>query len=225
MDDTITDVLIIGAGAAGLSAARQLSARGLAVTILEARDRVGGRINTQRNTSVPVPIELGAEFVHGKAPELFELIDAASLTLWDVPERHWFLENDRLIKFESLWDKINKIMERMKRTPVDITFQEFLNSLPDDNETSKIKTRVSRFVQDFHAARLDRVGTKGLNRVNEASESIDSEKSFRFPGGYDQITNWLSKQAMQQGAVVHLNTVVKEIRWQMNKVLVGTTSG
>lgn len=56
-------VLVIGAGAAGLSAARQLHHLGYRVTVLEARDRIGGRVNT--DTSFGCPIELGAMVVTG----------------------------------------------------------------------------------------------------------------------------------------------------------------
>src|ERR1041384_5962928 len=63
------DVLVLGAGAAGLAAARDLSQAGLRVTVIEARPRVGGRILTLHDPRSPVPIELGAEFVHGEAPE------------------------------------------------------------------------------------------------------------------------------------------------------------
>ena len=59
------DVIIIGAGAAGLAAARELSAAQLNVIILEARDRIGGRIHTYFDKW---PIELGAEFVHASRP-------------------------------------------------------------------------------------------------------------------------------------------------------------
>ncbi len=64
-----SDVLIIGAGAAGLAAALDLSRAGRKGIVLEARDRIGGRIFTHKDPSVPIPIELGAEFVHGKSPK------------------------------------------------------------------------------------------------------------------------------------------------------------
>src|SRR5258705_12382789 len=98
MTDAPLDVLIIGAGAAGLAAARELSSRGLRVTILEARDRVGGRIDTRRSAQSSLLIELGAEFVHGKPPEIFDLIGPAGLTLYDVADRHWVLGNGVLPK-------------------------------------------------------------------------------------------------------------------------------
>ena len=60
------DVIVVGAGIAGLSAALALTRAGLSVVILEARDRVGGRIFTQWDEKVKAPVELGAEFIHGK---------------------------------------------------------------------------------------------------------------------------------------------------------------
>ena len=61
------DALIIGGGIAGLVAARHLTEAGLRVTLLEARDRLGGRIYTESTGEFPV--ELGAEFVHGHPDE------------------------------------------------------------------------------------------------------------------------------------------------------------
>jgi len=63
-----TDVIVIGAGMAGLAAAHELTRAGLQVAILEARDRIGGRVHTVRDPSLNYPVELGAEFVHGLAP-------------------------------------------------------------------------------------------------------------------------------------------------------------
>src|SRR5262245_59696532 len=59
------EVVVIGAGAAEIAAARRLEAAGRDVIVLEARDRVGGRVWTARDLA-PFPIDLGAEFVHGE---------------------------------------------------------------------------------------------------------------------------------------------------------------
>jgi monoamine oxidase len=53
------DTIILGAGAAGLAAARELSSGGRRVCIVEARDRIGGRIHTVHEHDWPLPVELG----------------------------------------------------------------------------------------------------------------------------------------------------------------------
>ena len=67
-------VIIIGAGAAGLMAARLLAEQGYTVTILEAQDRTGGRIHTLHDKSFAQPVELGAEFIHGNLPVTIGLL-------------------------------------------------------------------------------------------------------------------------------------------------------
>lgn len=61
------DVVVVGAGAAGLAAASELVAQGSRVVVLEARDRVGGRVVTERPAGWPIPVELGASWVHDTA--------------------------------------------------------------------------------------------------------------------------------------------------------------
>lgn len=59
------DVLVVGAGAAGLAVADALATAGRRVLVLEARNRLGGRVHAVRPRGFPLPIERGAEFVHG----------------------------------------------------------------------------------------------------------------------------------------------------------------
>ncbi|HEY2066057.1 MAG TPA: FAD-dependent oxidoreductase, partial [Gemmatimonadaceae bacterium] len=78
------DVVIVGAGVAGLAAAHRLHERGLRPLVLEARRRIGGRVFTVRDARTPLPIELGAEFLHGDAPEVRAIADRAGLTIVDI---------------------------------------------------------------------------------------------------------------------------------------------
>ena len=208
-----SDVLIIGAGAAGLAAAHDLSRARRKVIVLEARDRIGGRIFTHKDPSIPIPIELGAEFVHGKSPELWHIAQRAHLQLYEVSERHWYFENGKLSKSDDFWTKIERLNDKMKLSGPDQSFKDFLASLPDDEETRRAKAIAIRYVEGFHAANIERIGVRGLIKANEAADAIEGDKSFRLLNGYDSLTRALRGEAERYGAMIHLNTVVKEIHW------------
>jgi len=218
-------VLIIGAGAAGLAAARDLSVAGCSVIVLEARDRIGGRIFTRRDPAAPIPIELGAEFVHGKSPELWHLAQRAHLELCEVSERHLYFENGKLTKSKNFWAKIESLNEKMRSAGTDKSFKDFLSSLPDDEETRRAKAMAVRYIEGFHAARIDRIGIHGLVKANEAADSIEGDKSFRFLNGYDSLVQVLRAEAEAYGATIRLNTVIKEIRWGSKGVEAVCASG
>ena len=213
-----SDVLIIGAGAAGLAAARDLSVAGRKVIVLEVRDRSGGRIFTYKDPSSPVPIELGAEFVHGKSPELFQIAKNAHLQLIEVGERHWYLEDGKLIKSGDFWSKIENLFEKMKSVDADQSFKDFLSSLPDDEESRRVKAMAIQYVEGFNAASMERISVKGLTEESEAAESIEGDKSFRFLDGYESLVQALQAEAEGAGASIHLNTTVKEIHWRGDDV-------
>jgi monoamine oxidase len=83
------DVVVIGGGVARLSAARTLSNSGFSAVILEARDRIGGRILTRNVPSFPAPIELRAEFIHGEPREIWDVVEATGLTTVEITNNHW----------------------------------------------------------------------------------------------------------------------------------------
>src|SRR5438270_5053011 len=98
------DVLVIGGGVAGLTAARELTGAGLQVTLLEARDRLGGRIYTRQTPDYPV--ELGAEFIHGRPEEIFALAAEAALPI--VP-----VEGTSRRKTNHAWTDAGRLMAKV----------------------------------------------------------------------------------------------------------------
>jgi len=210
-------VLILGAGAAGLTAARDLAAAGIEVIIIEARDRVGGRVHTHHSSSV-IPVELGAEFVHGRHPQLLQVIENSGQPLCDVTHRHWYFENGVVSDSHDFWNKLTALMDLMDPDQPDRSLQDFLDSLPNDDATARAKAVATRYVEGFHAASVSRIGVHGLIKANEAEDEIDGEDSFRVLGGYDIVTETLRAESEAHGAVLHLNTIVKEIRWNRNQV-------
>jgi monoamine oxidase len=208
-----SQIVIVGAGAAGLAAARELARSGREVVLLEARDRIGGRVFTQRPQSSPVPIELGAEFVHGRSPALWEIATAANLQLYEVSGRHWYFEEGKVSKSGEFWRTIEGLMSDMKSSDRDQSLKEFLDTLPNDEDTDRAKSMLVRYVEGFHAAKIERIGVRGLEKANEAADEIDGDKAFRLIDGYDSLMQAMRAESQSHGTQLHLNTIVKEIRW------------
>ena len=211
-------IIVIGAGAAGLAAARDLSKAGRHVIVVEARDRIGGRVFTHKDPHQPVPIEYGAEFIHGKSPELWQLAHAVNLDLYEVSERHWYFEDGELSKSREFWKNIESLIDKMKSLPVDQSLKEFLDQLPDDEEMRRAKAMVTRYVEGFHAASIERIGIRGLVVATEAADSIDGDRAFRFVDGYASLMEALRAEAENYGATFHLHTTVAEIRWESDRL-------
>ena len=208
-----TEVLIIGAGVAGLAAAREIAIAGCRVRVIEARGRIGGRVFTHKDSDSQLPIELGAEFVHGKSPVLWQLAERAHLKIQRTSQRHWYFEDGKLTKSAAFWRKIEDVNEQMQEADHDQSLKEFLATRPNDEKTERTKAMLVRYVEGFHAADIGRIGIQGIVKANEAADSIDGDQSFRFLDGYDSLMNALGAEAESHGAELDLNTVVKEIHW------------
>jgi monoamine oxidase len=211
------DVLILGAGAAGLAAARDLARAGKSVIVLEARDRIGGRIFTHQDNLSPLPVELGAEFVHGKHPALMSILEAADVSYRKVVNRHWFFIKGEIVPTHEFWEDLDLLMSKMSLDEPDKTFKEFLDSQPADERTREAKILATRYVQGFHASRIDRIGVHGLIKANEAEEEIGGHQGYRLHE-YSIVPQLLQEEAVDAGAVVRLNTIVNELQWSTGGV-------
>jgi monoamine oxidase len=216
------DVIVVGAGAAGLAAARELSAAQLGVIVLEARDRIGGRINTHFDKW---PVELGAEFVHGRPPETFAIAKRANLKLQSIPNRHWHLHDGVVTKSGEFWSKVEDVTEEMSHyNGPDQNFSEFLDHYQEKTHIEDIRSIATLYIEGFHAAHADRISVDGLNKTNEAASEIDDDQQFRVENGYVQVAQALRDEAVASGALFHFNSVVEEVNWKRNEVEVLTTT-
>src|SRR5689334_13775705 len=121
------DVLIIGAGASGLAAASELARAGREALVIEARLHIGGRIWSHHEPGLPVPVELGAEFIHGRAEATFGLLAKAATAAVDTRGQRWRVRAGRLEVAREVFSEIAHTMSRTRALEKrDLPFETFL---------------------------------------------------------------------------------------------------
>ncbi|HEY9006881.1 flavin monoamine oxidase family protein [Ohtaekwangia sp.] len=218
----MTDILILGAGAAGLSAGHYASGAGKSVTILEARNRAGGRIHTLHEAGFSFPVEAGAEFIHGDLPLTKGLLEEARIEYYEGHGATWNVTNGKLQHgefFEEGWDEF---IEALKELDHDMSISAFLQQHFASSQYDFLRDSVIRFVQGYDAADANKASAFALR---EEWTSEDSMTGHRPKGGYSQMINYLVDRCKAQGVTFHFNSVVKDITWKTGLVEVTTHSG
>ncbi|HEY2779333.1 MAG TPA: NAD(P)/FAD-dependent oxidoreductase [Steroidobacteraceae bacterium] len=219
------DVVVIGAGVAGLIAARALAEAGRRVIILEARDRIGGRIWT-RHVSLPggaIPVELGAEFIHGLPPETWSLIHEATLSTYELGGTSLYYADGRLQGTGEQHHDAERVLDQMmhwqekKRNGSDMTFAEYLNVAGIKGSAAQAATN---YVEGFNAADQNRISVAALVKQQRAEEAINTDRLFRIDAGYAQIPEYLAQQFARAGGELELSAAVEKIGWRHRDVRV-----
>jgi phytoene dehydrogenase-like protein len=165
------DAIIVGAGAAGLAAARKLHDAGMRVVVLEAKARIGGRIHTFHDPGSAEPVELGAEFVHGRPPEVFELAAKGNFKIIEVEGEHLCFTGGAFAECDDTVEHVAELLRHAARSR-DVPFEELLKTSrlsPEEKEGARA------YVEGFNAADAERIGVHGLARQQDAEEQIDAD--------------------------------------------------
>jgi monoamine oxidase len=210
-----SEILIIGAGAAGLMVAYTLAKAGKKVTILEARNRTGGRIYTLDNTSFFKHAELGAEFVHGDLPVTVKLFKEAGIKCHPSSGEMWHYNNGRFTKgFEQAgnWELLTQKLSELEQ---DTSIGDFLQQQFSDEKYSKLRKGVNKFVSGYDTADPFKASAFALRKE---WQSEDEDTQYRVEGGYGKMISYLANGSRANGAQLFLNSVVKNIHWEHNQV-------
>lgn len=211
-----TDVIIIGAGIAGLAAARRLQQKGYAVLLLEARDRIGGRIWT--DNSLDMPLDMGASWIHGvRGNPVTELAEELGLEtvatdydnqiIYDYDGRQ--LSDDEQEELEQ-W--VAELAEEVEAAGEELDHDTAMGTVitailakvgPDADELRKLNYGLNSLIEHEYAADVDELSVW----YGQYGEEFGG-KDVIFPNGYAQIG-----QRLAEGLDIRLHQIVSQIAY------------
>jgi monoamine oxidase len=189
------------------------------VLVLEARDRVGGRCWTRRMSGLDIPVELGAEFIHGEAAATHALLEEAGIAAVDSTREQRYLHRDRLRRMNA-FAEAQRAIAHAPPLKQDVSFAALLARTRVSQET---KTLARMMVQGFDAADPARVSARSI--VEEWGEGGSLGASQPRPrGGYGVLLDWLARSVVVAGARLQLDSPVREVQWKRGAAFVRGSS-
>lgn len=218
------DIIIIGGGAAGLMAARALGKAGKKVILLEARNRLGGRIHTLEDGPFTIPTESGAEFIHGNLPVTIGLLKEAGITFHAIDGDLWRFAHGKWKQEDDYMEGGNLLSARLLEMNQDMTVAAFFEQYFAGEQYTDLKESVSGYIEGYDAGDINRASAFAL-RNEWSDDAFDAQ--YRVDGGYGQMIRFLEDSCKAAGSIIHLKAVVQHIHWkpgQVNVVTAGNES-
>ena len=215
------DVVIVGAGAAGLMAAYELSLTGKKILIVESSARTGGRIFSFPQNDMQLPVELGAEFVHGDLEITKLLVKRSGGELEPVKGSIWNKIDSEFKEQKDFIENYKSVKRKFDQLDHDLPVYDFLNVYLTGDEFESARISIMKYVEGYYAADLKIASTKTLFKEWENS----SDKQYRIKQGYGILVHFLEKKLKETGVDTRLNTTAREINYSKDIVEINTDDG
>ena len=200
-------IVVVGAGAAGLLSARELARAGRQVTVLEARDRLGGRIYPLPPEEFGYKAEGGPEFIHGAAPVTRGLIQEAGLSPRSRGGTRWTVRNGVWSQSDPSMPHASEFYRALDQVTVDLPIAEFLATQFGAPRYGELRRRITRTVEGYDAADPNCASTLALREEWTAPEG----QHGRIAEGYGALIDYLAADCRTHGGVIHLGAEVAAI--------------
>jgi monoamine oxidase len=215
-------IVIIGAGASGLMAARELARAGCKVTILEARERCGGRIHPLAASKFGYPADAGAEFVHGEAPVTRALLREAGLSLQEIEGEQWSFDGARLSREDRHDPHEAELHARLRELREDLTVADFLRRYFAGSDYAQLRHSIERMVEGYDAADPARASTLALRE-----EWMDGGHApqARIACGYGALIDFLAAECRRHGVAIRFRAVASAVTEEAGSLAVRCAGG
>ncbi|MFC7697359.1 MULTISPECIES: flavin monoamine oxidase family protein [Bradyrhizobium] len=222
MSATSEHIVIVGAGAAGLMAARELARAGRTVTILEARERCGGRIHPLPASEFGYPADGGAEFVHGEAPVTRALLREAGLSLQEIEGERWGFDGADIVREDRHDPHQAELHAVVRELNDDLTVADFLRRHFAGDEHARLRHSIERMVEGYDAADPESASTLALREEWMAG---GHSPQARIKGGYGGMIDFLAAECRKLGVTFRFGCVVSAIEEEGGAIAVRCVGG
>lgn len=211
------DVVVIGAGAAGLAAAAELARSGRSVLLLEARERIGGRVWTLDVPGLRVPVELGAEFIHGRPDATFSLLKQTGIAAIERSGDGWHGRDGKLEHMGEIFAEIRRAIRKARAPRTDVSFQQFL-ARDLRHLSARARAFARRRVEGYDAADPARASARAILEEWAGEDDAAAASHYRPAGGYGALLAALAGTLDRARVELRLRAVVRSVRWRRGSV-------